>query len=294
NPFSFTLNGTPYFYVTNLQGDVTAIVNLSGDNEAIYNYDAFGKITSMNYTTVSQTNPLRYRGYYFDSELGFYYLQSRYYDPAICRFINSDSFASTGQSFVGYNMFVYCLNNPINARDDSGTLANWIVGGFIGGIIGGISSAAQGGSFWEGAAQGAVSGAIAGAAVDVALATVATGGIAGIAVGGAIAFVGGFGGNIAGEEVNSVITTGRGKKIDHQMVIRSSIAGAFNVVSFGLSASLKYSEEGIDSFNRSSNIGDITKASIKNLGDYSVGTLDAISSYFTTHLSIAAAGFMTN
>ena len=66
------------------------------------------------------TNPLRYRGYYYDSESGFYYLQSRYYDPQIGRFINADQFASTGQGFLGYNMFAYCNNNPINYEDSSG------------------------------------------------------------------------------------------------------------------------------------------------------------------------------
>lgn len=60
---------------------------------------------------------MRYRGYYYDSDSGFYYLQSRYYDPQICRFINADAYASTGQDFLGNNMFVYCLNNPCNHID---------------------------------------------------------------------------------------------------------------------------------------------------------------------------------
>ena len=65
-------------------------------------------------------NPLQYRSYYHDSETGFYYLQSRYYDPEICRFINADSYASTGQSYLGYNTFAYCGNDPVNRTDADG------------------------------------------------------------------------------------------------------------------------------------------------------------------------------
>jgi len=61
------------------------------------------------------------RGYYYDNETGFYYLQSRYYDPEVMRFINADGLVSTGQGVVGYNMYVYCNNNPMNMRDSEGT-----------------------------------------------------------------------------------------------------------------------------------------------------------------------------
>ena len=61
-------------------------------------------------------------GYYYESETGFYYLQSRYYNPVICRFINADSFVSTGQSFSGYNMFAYCNNNPVPNSDPTGDI----------------------------------------------------------------------------------------------------------------------------------------------------------------------------
>ena len=61
--------------------------------------------------------------YYYDTETGFYYLQSRYYDPTIGRFINADTYVSTGQGFLGYNTFAYCLNNPSNFCDPTGELA---------------------------------------------------------------------------------------------------------------------------------------------------------------------------
>lgn len=66
-------------------------------------------------------NPFRFRGYYYDSETGLYYLNSRYYDPAIGRFINADVYVTTGQGLVSYNMFAYCLNAPISNKDDQGT-----------------------------------------------------------------------------------------------------------------------------------------------------------------------------
>ncbi len=72
-------------------------------------------------STLGQLNPLRYRGYVYDSETGLYYLQSRYYDPALRRFINADAYTSTGQGFIGNNMFAYCLNNPVNCTDSIGT-----------------------------------------------------------------------------------------------------------------------------------------------------------------------------
>jgi RHS repeat-associated protein len=65
-----------------------------------------------------------YRGYYYDSDLNMYYLQSRYYDPNTCRFINADGYISTGQGLTGYNMFAYCGNNPVTGYDPTGHL-NW-------------------------------------------------------------------------------------------------------------------------------------------------------------------------
>ena len=73
--------------------------------------------------------------YYYDAETGFYYLQSRYYDPTLGRFINADSYASTGQGYLGYNMFAYCGNKPVFSEDPSGTKIE-IVDDYYSGIIG--------------------------------------------------------------------------------------------------------------------------------------------------------------
>ena len=131
---------TNYYFAKNLQGDVTALYrsdasggSYTGTLVAKYAYDPYGQVlsvTNASGTAISPTaanvanyNPFRYRGYYYDTESGFYYLQSRYYDPEICRFINADEYTSTGQEFLGYNMFAYCNNNPISNQDSTGELA---------------------------------------------------------------------------------------------------------------------------------------------------------------------------
>ena len=98
---------------------MTYLVDSNGNQVAEYTYDPYGKVLSSS-GAMAEINPLRYRGYYQDEETGFYYLQSRYYDPAICRFINADSYASTGQSYLGDNTFAYCGNNPVNRTDADG------------------------------------------------------------------------------------------------------------------------------------------------------------------------------
>jgi len=121
-PLTMTYNGTVYYYITNLQGDVVSLEKANGSSGAIYAYDAWGNIISMT-GDLAELNPLRYRGYVYDQETGFYYLNSRYYDPAVGRFINADSYASTGLGFLGYNMYAYCINNPVSQIDPDGEIA---------------------------------------------------------------------------------------------------------------------------------------------------------------------------
>ena len=122
-----------YYYLYNGQGDVTSIVDNTGATVAQYTYNAWGRHTSIrdgngnavfstNTTHIANLNPFRYRGYYFDTESGFYYLNSRYYDSKTGRFINADACASTGQGLLGNNMFAYCGNNPVNRYDVGGML----------------------------------------------------------------------------------------------------------------------------------------------------------------------------
>jgi len=130
SPMSVNFNGTEYFYTTNIQGDVTGIVDSTGTTVVTYSYSAWGEqlsCTGTMATTLGALNPLRYRGYVYDQETGLYYLQSRYYNPEIGRFINADGYTTTGQGFLGNNMFAYCLNCPVVLADSTGTDAIYVV-----------------------------------------------------------------------------------------------------------------------------------------------------------------------
>ena len=103
-------NGTRYSYIRNLQGDVIGIINSNGVTVVEYKYDAWGNILSVTgslASTLGAVNPFRYRGYYYDTETGFYYLNSRYYDPQVGRFINADGIIGANGGIMGYNMFAY-------------------------------------------------------------------------------------------------------------------------------------------------------------------------------------------
>ncbi len=116
-------NNQPYYFQKNMQGDILRILDKTGTAVVEYVYDAWGNILSTAgsmASTLGQYNSFRYRGYYYDSETSFYYLESRYYDPAVGRFINADVYVSTGEGIRGYNMFAYCLNNPVTRTDSSG------------------------------------------------------------------------------------------------------------------------------------------------------------------------------
>ena len=120
-----------YYYVTtNMQGDVLGIYSASGSLLASYDYDAWGNCTvntvNSNYT-IGNDNPIRYRSYYYDTDTGLYYLQSRYYDATIGRFINADAEISRiGGNVLGNNMFSYCMNNPVNFSDPTGHWREWL------------------------------------------------------------------------------------------------------------------------------------------------------------------------
>ena len=129
NKYGFDYNGAKYYYIFNLQGDVIGILNEAGNQIVSYTYDAWGKVLSVDgseASTIGQINPIRYRGYYYDTETGFYYLQSRYYDPITRRFLNADKVVNNGVGILGTNMFSYCINNPVNMFDNEGVAPEYI------------------------------------------------------------------------------------------------------------------------------------------------------------------------
>ncbi len=124
-------NGDIYYFVKNLQGDVIKLIDSNGDCVVKYTYGAWGKICKIadgNGDIISDTdamhianiNPIRYRGYYYDTETKLYYLQSRYYDPETGKFINADDFVISINDIEPYN---YCNDDPINKIDKNGTFA---------------------------------------------------------------------------------------------------------------------------------------------------------------------------
>ena len=116
------------YFEKNLQGDIIAIYTENGTKIGSYTYDAWGNCTvsTESGATTSQKrivrtlNPFRYRGYYYDTDTGLYYLQSRYYNPQWGRFLNADGYVSTGTGLLGYNMYAYCDNNPVMYMDLTG------------------------------------------------------------------------------------------------------------------------------------------------------------------------------
>ena len=110
-------------------GDVIALSDSDGNVFAEYTYDAWGSLQTINTAdentakqlAIANANPLRYRGYYYDNETGYYYLQSRYYDASVCRFINADNYNGIDKDLkTGIDIFTYCGNEPVNNNDPSG------------------------------------------------------------------------------------------------------------------------------------------------------------------------------
>ena len=119
-----------------------AIYNTEGDLQCKYNYDAWGNhrvgnarneliydsatgVIATGYEShIAIQNPIRYRGYYYDIETGWFWLSSRYYSPELCRFISPDSVDYLDPSSInGLNLYSYCMNDPINYADPSGHIA---------------------------------------------------------------------------------------------------------------------------------------------------------------------------
>ena len=195
-PMSIVYSGTVYYYVTNVQGDVIALVDSEGKEVVTYTYDAWGNPLSMDgdlKETLGKDNPLRYRSYVYDQETGLYYLQSRYYNPEVGRFINADNYPTTGQGLTGNNMFAYCGNNPISREDDGGEFWNIVIGAAVGAVVSAVTTAIDtyvttGSIDWGKVGISAAVGAISGGVAATGLGAIAQAGItAGVTAVGEVA-----------------------------------------------------------------------------------------------------------
>lgn len=254
-----------YYYQKNLQGDVIAIYDTAGAVQAKYSYDAFGNCTVTDSTNshLANYNPIRYRGYYLDSETGWYYLDARYYSPEWSRFISPDDTAYIDPDTPnGLNLYCYCNNDPVNYADPSGHESKWwawllsglaigvrivlsatgvgvsiggiLIGAGAGSLINGYVNETNGGSFVSGYIGGAIAGALCGVGAGWAghfllKATITTNfaalGWYGVSL--ATSFAGGFAGNMFG----TLVTAGIDKqKVNSKDLVISSIAmGGLNM-----------------------------------------------------------------
>ena len=183
NVFAMKYQNEMYFYRKNLFGDILGILDSHGTELVKYEYNSWGKLlnlTDYSLNGLGRKNPFRFKGYYHDEELGMYYLNSRYYDPETGRFVSADDvevLEVEQENLAQYNLYAYCLNNPVNRADESGELSipNWAKIGIGIAVIAGL-----------------------------AIATVATGGTAAIVCGAALtgSILGGSIGAVTGGVMN--------------------------------------------------------------------------------------------
>ena len=114
-----------------MHDDIIGIMNSNGNKLVSYTYDSWGNIISIkdnnnqeisqeDYTNIANINLFRYRSYYYDVETRLYYLNHRYYNPRINRFISPDVILGSNQDILAYNLYTYVGSNPINSEDKNG------------------------------------------------------------------------------------------------------------------------------------------------------------------------------
>ncbi len=222
-------DGEYFFYRKDAQGNVIAIINGDDGLIARYEYDAWGNnvVTDKDGNPVTSgigvLNPFRYRSYYYDTETELYYLQTRYYDPELGRFISQDSIEyAAPETINGLNLYAYCGNNPVMNIDPTGTffigfliaLAGIALAGVMSGV-GAVINADEDENKWGTFLGGFVNGVIGGVGIAIG---VATGGIAGLAIAVGMGIVGG----IAGDAISQYISYGN---IDKSQLIYSGVVG---------------------------------------------------------------------
>ena len=122
-------NNATYFYRKDAQGNIAAILDSNGNIVVEYKYDSWGNHAVLDAngadiasaTHIGNLNPFRYRGYYYDTETGLYFLKTRYYDPEVGRFITIDDISYIDPETInGLNLYAYCGNNPVMRVDENG------------------------------------------------------------------------------------------------------------------------------------------------------------------------------
>jgi RHS repeat-associated protein len=142
-----TYQNNEYYFIKNIQGDIIGILDEEFNQIVSYTYDSWGNIISIidengsdisnNTNHIGNINPFKYRSYYYDNETNLYYLNSRYYNPEMGRFVNADNYVSTDSGIIRHNMYLYANNNAIILSDSNGTTPTISIS--IGVTIGGVS-----------------------------------------------------------------------------------------------------------------------------------------------------------
>lgn len=270
-----------YYFGKNAQGDVMEIYDANGTKVVTYTYDAWGNVTVNSDTSghdIGNINPIRYRSYYYDVTSRLYYLQTRYYDPAVGRFLNADSALNLGANgdVLSYNLYLYCSNNPVNFTDPTGeawyNVLGWIglglvvaaatviTAGMAGAVIGGVAG---------GIIYGAAIGILAGAAV----------GAVGGAVGGMI--YDGIAGNSFGTSIWSGVKAGFGIGAIAGAIIGGAIGGAAASSVSGLNNVAFWSKTGADGAAAAANAQGLTTIG-QTFGGNLVGALSSKLPYAFT------------
>ena len=224
--YAIKWDGSKYYFVKNLQGDVLHILDNMGNVVVSYEYDAWGKVSSVTGSmadTLGQINPIRYRSYYYDNETGFYYLNSRYYDPEIKRYINADTTdllaASPEISHWDKNLFAYCDNNPVIRADSSGEIWHIVIGAVVGGLVNGaikaVSNLIEGKKVTDGLGTAILSGA-------------ASGALASTGVGIGVMIIGNASISMAENAANQIIANKGFENFDAVSVMIDGVAGGIS------------------------------------------------------------------
>ena len=188
----FNYNGTDYYYMFNAQSDIIGIIDSNGNIVVNYTYDSWGNPISITGTltdTVGKLNPIRYRCYYYDNESGLYYVESRYYDRQIKRFITYDDISvltsNSSDPHWDKNLFAYCENNPIMFIDEDGEFPQVVFGAIIGAVAGAATTIVTnalrgepiGDGFFESVLTGAISGGLASTGIGIGIAAAINGAV---------------------------------------------------------------------------------------------------------------------
>ncbi len=318
--FGFYYNNAPYFFIKNIQGDVTAITNFAGTVIGTYTYDAWGNLipeASDLSDEVAAMNPIRYRGYYYDAETGYYFLNSRYYDAEMGRFISADiadSVTLSALSVYNKNLFAYCNNNPIMFADYYGMAPEWWqwavsgvwvvsgiamiatgIGGVAGGallcagvnsIIGSYASEASGGTSIAGWLGGLITGGLSGIGAGAAgyifwaATNVANSScISLLLLGCSTSFVLGCGGSMAGIYVTDELN---GESFNCMNNINSSVLNGLTTTLAGFASAMS------TIFTEASELGIASQA----LGSTVATVISAVTEFFTDLINTFASMFL--